>query len=523
MLNNAGYYLEMAQWILKEPLHPLSGAINWLHTAEPIYVGNQSALLPCMIALLMMASAESMLLLHAAMALMSLACVLLFDRLARRFAPGCALWLTAVFALGPAFLPGQNLMTDVPLLALWLGFFVALLDTDGSCLAPRYALAGVLAGLALLTKYTSLVLLPILAADCVLRRRRRSLWALLLPLGILAAWSATNLIDYGGIHIVGRPVRAVSGSDLVIRGTEWVAGLGSVTPFMLAFLFAPIRAGRLRWVAALFGLAVGGYVFATLTHRPDMTTQIRLLWALGAANGVLCLGLVLGSFMTRACTGDTAADSRMRADRTILALWALGAFGFVVLFAPFMAVRHIMLAIPPLLLILGRDLTNPARRPTALVGLVLTVTLGGLLAVSDYRYAGSYREVAPRIRGEFPETATVYFAGHWGWQWYARRAGMVQYDTTRTVLREGDVLVMPTACLSDQRIREDHQKVLRKLRDIDVPSGPRTLLRSMGMEPLGGCYYFSLSTGAPPYRLSRAPLERFGVFQVEAEPAAPPL
>ena len=62
----------------------------------------------------------------------------------------------------------------------------------------------------------------------------------------------------------------------------------------------------------------------------------------------------------------------------------------------------------------------------------LTALLGLTLAVSDYGYAHIYRVYARRIPSELPADARIWYAGHWGWQWYANQAGMQQAHFTHS-------------------------------------------------------------------------------------------
>ena len=177
-------HLEIARWIAGHPLHPMSGMLNWGGVNEPIYDTNQPHLYFYLLAGWASVFGYSEIALHALQSLFALACVVLFHRQALRFCPGVAVWLTALLVLGPAFVVEQNLMVDVPLLALWLLFFeLLLLHRDSPAQTRRYVLAGLVCGAAVLTKYSSLTLLPVLAASLLLERRVRQAWTVLVPAG----------------------------------------------------------------------------------------------------------------------------------------------------------------------------------------------------------------------------------------------------------------------------------------------------------------------------------------------------
>src|SRR5205823_1834153 len=81
---------------------------------------------------------------------------------------------------------------------------------------------------------------------------------------------------------------------------------------------------------------------------------------------------------------------------------------------PFIAIRHLLLAVPALLLLLGHNL-RPSPR-LALAGLALTAGLGTWLAIADDAYARVYPVYAAQIAASLPAGVTHWTMGHWGWQ-----------------------------------------------------------------------------------------------------------
>ena len=197
-------------------------------------------------------------------------------------------------------------------------------------------------------------------------------------------------------------------------------------------------------------------------------------------------------------------------------LWLSGAAAFVVLFAPFMAVRHVLPALPAVLLLLAHNLEGSIPRRTALAALVTSAAGGLLLAFSDYQYANAYKTYAPIVKSAAPSDARVFFTGHWGWQWYARKEGMEQYDEDRTVLRDGDYVVT-TELLHQADVVLPRGLALVKVQEWQVPSTLLTLFRTMAVTPWGGYYKHRFSDRSPPWRLSKAPLETF-VLQKASNP-----
>ena len=111
-------YLIIARNVLEDPLHPMSGSFILSGRPTSIASTNQPPLLFYGFALVMGLLGESIAALHLFIALFSGLAIVSFYALARRICPENALGLSVIFGLGPAFVPGQNLMTDVPALSL---------------------------------------------------------------------------------------------------------------------------------------------------------------------------------------------------------------------------------------------------------------------------------------------------------------------------------------------------------------------------------------------------------------------
>jgi len=442
--------LEIARWIAAHPLHPMSGTLNWGGSDEPIYRTNQPHLYFYLLAMWGSLFGYGEATMHALQALFSLAAILLFYRIARRLVPANALWLTGMLAIGPSFAIEQNLMVDVPLLSLWLLFFDALIlgaDADARGQRRRFLVAASACAAALLVKYSSLLLFPILAVVIVYERRWRFSWALLVPPAAVAAWSLFNYLDYGGIHIIQRLGGRELGLYFSFRlSVAWTMTLGAITPFgliLIVRLLAPLR----RWGPAIYAAAAllfMLFVAAVATGRLDEVLADRVLRATFLANAgamilVVAIALVRWLADQRMPFPPNPANARL----LILLLWIAGHLSFYSLFAPFMAVRHLLLVLPAVLLV--GALLWPARllRADAAFGLAASLTLSVVLGWSDWRFAAFFRDEATMIRATLPADAHLWFVGHWGWQWYAARAGLRQVDVERPELASGDFLVVP--------------------------------------------------------------------------------
>jgi hypothetical protein len=508
-------YLEIARWIAAHPLHPMMGAVNWGESAEPIHHVSQPHLLFYLMAAVMkLAPAHVELAMHVVWVAMSIATVLVFYGLARALDVRRAAGWTAAFCLGPAFVASQNLMVDVPLVGLWLASFWLLARAEGQRAGARLAGAAAVVGAACLVKYTSLALLPVLGLAIWWRGERRRLAVLLVPVAMLAAWSLFNWLDFGGVHLFERPVTTAKAPGLLStvaliagRAGLWLIALGAVVPATLAFApgLARGKAGRVLLAAAAAVAVVTSIVGRVALTEPAVQSVLRGLFL---ANGIVAVALAVRA------TAPTRAAPATR----WLAAWALGAAAFIVLLSLFIAVRHVLVAMPALVLLVarGRDAEALSRR-AARFGVVSMALLGIAVGVSDQVLAGVYARWAPRLAATYCGGVRCVTVGHWGWQWYAARAGFVAYDHDATVLRTGDRVIVPEL-ISKQTLRADDAARLVPLATIAIPSTPLTFVRTLATETSraqgnrsGGFYYFWTSV---PWTLTTRPLERFDVYVV---------
>ena len=502
-------YLETAKAILRDPLHPLSQEINWGNTVEPIYNINQPLFIPYIYALLIKAFGESELVLHLFIGLCSALTIFLFYLLANHFQIRYSLFLTGLFALGPSFLPGQNLMVDIPLMVFWLIFFWAILSIEEED-HKKYLIAGFAVAIACLTKYTSLVLLPIFIFVILYRGHWRSIWSLGIPVIVLALWSWFNYFDFGAIHMFGRPGEDITTQVVFYRVITWVAGLGSVSPFALSFIFLkrndPADRDALL-VALASGVALS--IFMILTKQ----TRFAVYWIVFFIAGIFLNGFILLTLFQNVMSAWKTGDRKAIGQEIVLGLWIAGTFAFIILFSPFIAIRHIFLVMPAILLILGRHLSKHGMIVSRdIISFALTALLGVTLAVSDYYYSDIYRDYAYKIRQSLPQTAQVYQTGHWGWQWYSIDAGMIQYDKRKSRLRNGDYLVVPSY-IYNQIISPNLLPELVEVQRLLIPAPVPTWIRTMNTDFDAGGYYDFQFPESPPWRFSRAPFE-FVIYQM---------
>ena len=438
-------HLEIARWIAVNPWRPMSGMLSWGEDFQPIHNTNQPHLYFYLMAVWGSLFGWTETSMHLLMSLFTLWAIYAFYRMANFISPSSAIIPTALFALSPAFVVGQNSMVDIPLIAVWIAFFWALLNPKLSE-RNRYLIAAILCSAALLIKYTSLVLLPALVFHMIIRKQLKQLAWGLLPIIVLAIWSAFNIYDYGGIHILERPVssRTFSFIELV---ASWLGTLGAITPFaVLAFIAMFYRStsfiNKSAWLfISAFNVLIFCIIIWFYIALPSNDVQINILlkWFF-LINGSALLILI------SAISLKNAVNNNLNITHLTLLYWLVSSAIFIIGFAPYVATRHVLLAIPPLVLLLYFWIIDGSKaRNFVTVGVILNLMLTSLLAMADNWYADTYKRNASLIANSLPKNSTIWFNGNWGWQWYASQSGMQQISliNERPKPRNGDFIVTP--------------------------------------------------------------------------------
>jgi len=422
-----------------------------------------------------------------------------------------------------------NVMRDVPAVALGIAAIASVVrGTDRE--SHRWLFAGTfLAGLAMLTKYSAAVLLPVILLYPILRRKPRLCGWTAVTVALVGLWCLHNQWMYGELHIL-----AQLGRDYSSPGRAWrdnLYGLPVVVGSVLYLLPAMLQRSLASRDTVL--LAVGASaVLASLWLVPGYILAPGdwqyLFWSVtGSALVLICLVVGLRGALPLA-RGDCSGEA---ADSLFLTVWLLCPLLFSVVFVPFQAVRHLLPALPPLALIGFRQLQLPdgalRRWDRAMLSLLLLaqIAVAFLVARADSEYAETYRDFAARAhaviaqRDENAVDATIWFLGHWGWIHYAERAGLRKLHSTGPRPERGDFLIVPRF-VEKGWVLERLPKLAARLEQVDqVVYAGKTPIRTM--HPMGAGFYAVISKPrrgrmpSVPYRFGGAPpLEVFEIYRV---------
>jgi len=498
-------HLEIARWIAANPLRPMSGMLSWGEDFQPIHFTNQPHLYFYLMAIWGSLFGWTEASMHMLMSLFAFWAIYAFYRIVRFIHPEFAILPTALFALSPAFVVGQNSMVDIPLLAVWTGFYWALLNPKISE-RNRYLISAMLCSAALLIKYSSLILLPALVLHMILRKQNRQLVWGLLPLIALAIWSAFNFYDYGGIHILGREIGKYQNQSYLQFAVSWLRTLGSITPFAVLAIIAMIYRStsiisKSAWfLISIFNLLAYSFVLWFFIASPsnDVAINYVLKW-LFLINGAALIWIIATMSIKRLINGN------LNIVQLTLLYWLVSSALFIIFFAPFMAIRHVLLVIPPVVLLLSSwvMVENKARKFVSAI-VVLSLMVTSLLAMADRWYADIYRQQAALIANSMPRQSAIWFNGNWGWQWYASQSGMRQFSLLddRPKPRPGDFIVSARVCCALPIPKEIELEPYKK---ITIPRDSRVSHFASWR------LYFS---GHQPWGYSNSPIEEFVIWRV---------
>ena len=157
---------------------------------------------------------------------------------------------------------------------------------------------------------------------------------------------------------------------------------------------------------------------------------------------------------------------------------------------------------------LDRSPAKPNHRAWFAVPVVISAIISLLLATADTQMANASRQAAGMIHDRARTFhGTLWFDGHWGFQWYMEQHGAVAMDYDNALLPAGDLLVQPQ---NNSNVHPMPMSALRVTDDIQIPVLPFVATIN---EPCGAEFYSSF-WGPLPYAFGPKTPEQFVVFRI---------
>ena len=513
-------YLWVAEHIQSHPFDPYGFRLNWYLTELPVSVSFNNPPLACYyIALITWLFGWTEIVLHTSFLLPAGAAVLGSYALARQF---CASPFYAGIAMvvTPAFLiSSSTLMSDTIMLAFWT--WAAVLWTKGVNRPTHWmlGLSSILIAAAALTKYSALILIPLLFLYASLRARRVGCWGfyLLIPLLLVAGFECLMRVRYG--HGIITQASAYAASYRGHTGVSWfsktLTGLvftgGCLTSILAcAPLFWPWRT-CLRW-AVCACLISATIFFCKVPGNFHLPSERSVRFWLAIECGVFAVGGM-------GLLALAVAEVRKRSDAVSLFLfaWVTATFVVAAYFNWTIAGRYILPMAPAAGILAARRLetmrtfgtTSAFSRMTLVACVAASAAIALSTTFSDFVLANSARSAAASIGRKFGKQPNqIWFQGHWGFHYYMQQSGFRAVDIERSIIQPRDILVVPR---NNYDTFTPSANQFCHLERIELLQGRwlTTMCQALGTG------FYSDESGPLPFAIARVPPEIYDVFQFQ--------
>ena len=476
-VDDAAYY-QYASHIAQDPRDPYGFEVFWGERPQPAFEVLAAPLVPYWWAGAIRLFGNRPVLWKLSLLPFALLLAASLYHLLTRFAPGLERPLLWLMVLSPVVLPSFNLMIDVPALALTLAslsLLVGACEGDGWA---RAAGAGLLAGLAMQTKQTSITAVAVLLGyGLIFGRLRLGLLAAAVAGAVFVGWELLMAVEYGESHFLhARAVRAgtLSLTAIGLLGLGFLSLLGGlaavVVPLGLFALSAP------RWLVGgtmlLASLGFAAIPFFPAERLPQLHMSPHLdgappeqlvFTALGCGVLAVAIAVFRHRLVDRAGVGPAKAPAVLarpqediwttrRTDLFLLGWLLVELLGCYAIWT-FLASRHLFRVATVLLLACGRAAAARSSRggDRRLLGWVVAwgVAVGLLFFGVDLSDSLARRDAVRRAAQELTalgadrERERVWYAGHWGFRFYAESLGMKPVVPGSSRLEAGDWLLVP--------------------------------------------------------------------------------
>jgi 4-amino-4-deoxy-L-arabinose transferase-like glycosyltransferase len=489
---------------------PYGFDVNWYGSAMPMHEVTKNPPLACAyIALISSTFGQNEFSLHIAFLAQAVAAVLGTHALARRFcrnpfhAASAALF-TPVFMVS-----STTVMCDVLMVAMWVWAVVLWVRGLESNQPLALALAALLIGACSLTKYFGIALVPLLLTYSWVRSGRAGWWLfyLFIPIAIvgLYEWLTYALYGHGVLSDAFRYANQAEPHTVTAFFFKALTAVGFTGGCCaVVMIFAPIIWRAKTWVWGGIGTITLLVITWTLLGRlpayagSPSRLGVAFQWSLFILAGLAVLALPLLDW-----------KRHKNAEALMLLLWVFGTFAFCVLNWTING-RSILPMIPAVAILLLRRVENvwgPIRlHLNWFFGAAALLSL--LVSLADYQLANSARTAAMEIKNKFGKSplTTIWFQGHWGFQYYAQAEGLRAFDSSHPRVRRGDLIVLP---FNNTNLVPLPKETVERVTTIEVSSSPW----SATMCGLVGAGFYMDILGPLPFAFGPVPAEKYYILQ----------
>lgn len=493
-------------------LDPYGFDVNWYGWTMPFHQVTKNPPLACgFLALIISVFGNTEWVLHLGFFAQAIAAILGTYVLARRLCnhptqAALATLFTPVFMLS-----STTLMCDVLMIALWIWavvFWIRGLDENRPALL---GLAGFLIGACSLAKYFGLALIPLLLVYSLLRKERsgRLLAYLLMPVVLIAFYEWVMWSSYG--HCLVQDAFGYASERhsyavgvilfKVLAGLSFAGGCCAIVIISIPILWRPKG-----WPFALIVLPLLLLSAWVLSGSLPANTGIfnhfgiTLWWTLLILGGLVILGLPIFDW-----------KRRKSPDAVLLLLWIWGTFAFCI-FNWSINGRSVLPMVPAVAILLLRQIESNATTKNHRVSWALgaAALLSLVVSFSDYHLANSARRAVAEIKTKFgnDSATTIWFQGHWGFQYYAQEKGWRPLDFKHLETQTGDLLVFP---VNNTNLKPIPKDLIDTVWSVEIPGWP--LIATMS-NALGAGFYMDIY-GPFPFSFGVVPPEKYFIIKLK--------
>jgi hypothetical protein len=172
-----------------------------------------------------------------------------------------------------------------------------------------------------------------------------------------------------------------------------------------------------------------------------------------------------------------------------------------------------MLPAVSVLLIRRLESRDPFRNPNCIQRLawplVASLVIALLAAWADYQCANSARLAASHIKQKLgADSSTIWFEGHWGFQYYMEKLGGKAIDRTDLRFAQNDAIVVP---LNNSYLFPLPAEYVEFKFQYESEASKRLTT----MNGFSGAGYYSDGWGPLPFVFCRVPADEYIVFRVK--------
>ncbi len=504
------FFVQIARWIKDNPTRPYdfpdeNSATDFSLSKPDLSMRIVNPLLHhYYMAAIMKVGGEREWLLRLGCLLLSCCSALVLFALARRWVQHAFLATLLILVTPVHWLTSYSLLID-PTMALFflMALYTFVRASESNALLWLVA-SGLFTGLAAVSKYTAVLVLPVTWVWLGLHWRgiqRKFLFAIptLIGVGILALYVHATKNLYGVGHLFGashETLHGVTVGKLLVLAV-FLSGSTIVPLLVWASVEKPVAS-----FAALLVLAVVGFFASSLGGFHHIQAVLMGIWTVTS-------GLLIVSFVRNVLPQKKPTD-------LFLFLWLLGFLVMMSVVMQWVAARYLMIGLPPLVFCVVRliETTRASRvREFLMGGIAFTAIVALSLAIADDRQAETARSIVKELRAQnlLENPRNHYFAEAYTMTYLAKEGWKPVSNVHQ--LRPGDRILttevsLPLFWFFRERVP------MRLIGTVQMPS--RFPVRVMDSQSAAG--FYASAWGPLPFSFSKGPWEQFDLFEIIPAP-----